>query len=602
MGAVYLARQIQLDRNVALKLLPPDLAQDQEFLERFRREARAAAKLNNPHIVMAYDVGVAGGYHYIAMEYVDGKDLEQGMQALAKGRFPEFEVLIVAKQMAVALEAASAAGITHRDIKPANILKHSDGTYKLTDLGLAARKVDDNKVTQTGSAVGTPFYISPEQARGEQDVDVRSDIYSLGSTLYHLVTGKLPFPGDNSVVVMTRHLTEQVVPPDEIEPSVSKGLSRLIVKMMAKNPKDRHQTARELLEDIEMVERGEIPLLKRARAKPKAPGAAPVPVPPVKPKEKKDETRDMPQRSQGIKPRASMPGSMHPRMSRMPAGKRPLQKTGPLSSVRRLPKVAQLGISLGLLFILAVIIGIVISRFVLPMLRAQTPPQQPAPAAAKTAAMEKPPEPPKEEVKAPAPPPEPSAETTPVPGPVPIPGPVPGPAKPEPPVVLTGASLYKADFSTGNMDNWLVDEIPMPKPFGDESKCAAPRPYPNSKWWGLYTANPKLNLKINAPDRSCLRIAYFLERKDFEIWITLNFGSDMSKTTYKWRNPVVGQWSEKIINLNEFPITNEKDAEGHSLPAPSFNRKILRVDITAGAKKNNPGLYFRYIEFFERDR
>ncbi|MBI3832080.1 MAG: serine/threonine protein kinase [Planctomycetes bacterium] len=550
MGAVYLARQIQLDRNVALKLLPPDLAQDQEFLERFRREARAAAKLNNPHIVMAYDVGVAGGYHYIAMEYVDGKDLEQGMQALAKGRFPEFEVLIIAKQMALALEAASAAGITHRDIKPANILKHSDGTYKLTDLGLAARKVDDNKVTQTGSAVGTPFYISPEQARGEQDVDVRSDIYSLGSTLYHLVTGKLPFPGDNSVVVMTRHLTEQVVPPDEIEPSVSKGLSRLIVKMMAKNPKDRHQDAHELLEDIEMVERGEVPLLKRARAKPKAPAAAPAATPPLKPKDRKDESRDMPQRSQGLKPRVSLPGSLHPRMSRMPAGRRPLQKTGPLASVRKLPKPVQLAIFLSLLFILAVVIGVVISRVVMPLLHSQAPPVQPAQtstaqAPVKTAVPEKPPEPPKEEIKSSVPGPSPEHPAP----------PEPAPAQPEPPVLLTGTSLYKADFAHGNLDNWLVDEKPPPKPFGDETTCAAPRLFPGSKWWGVLAVNPKLNLQINAPDRSCLHIAYFLEKKEYEIWITLSFGGDMSKTTYKWRNPTVGQWSEKVINLNEFPIT-----------------------------------------------
>jgi len=371
MGAVYLARQVSLDRMVALKILPPELATDQEFLERFRREARAAAKLNNPHIVMAYDVGVAGGYHYIAMEYVDGKDLEQGLQMQPKGRFDPREVLNIARQMTLALEAASAAGIVHRDMKPANILKHSDGTYKLTDMGLAAKQRDDQRVTTTGSAVGTPFYISPEQARGEQAVDVRSDIYSLGATLYHLSTGKLPFPGDNTVVVMTRHLTEAVTPPDQVEPAVPKALSRLILKMMAKNPKDRHQSARELIEDIERTERGEVPLLKRARAKARSASERTEP-PPAAPALSE---RSAPEGGRSRHPQAG--GSLHPRLSRLPAGRRPAKSTGPLAEIRKLPKNVQAMIFWGGFLLLATIVGLFVSRLLGPSRPVSAPPTPP---------------------------------------------------------------------------------------------------------------------------------------------------------------------------------------------------------------------------------
>jgi len=614
MGAVYLARQVQLDRNVALKILPPDLAQDQEFLERFRREARAAARLNNPHIVMAYDVGVAGGYHYIAMEYVDGRDLEQGLQAQPKGRYTESEVLNIARQMAHALEAASAAGITHRDMKPANILKHSDGTYKLTDLGLAARKVEDNKVTQTGSAVGTPFYISPEQARGEQNVDVRSDIYSLGATLFHLVTGRLPFPGDNSVVVMTRHLTEQVQPPDEVEPGVSKGLSRLIVKMMAKNPKDRHQSARELLDDLDLIERGEVPLLKRARAKPKAPGVLlPVESPSAaaarekeknKEKDKREESRDQPQGSR-LKPRASLPGSIHPKLSRGPGGKKPLERTGPLGSVG-LSSGARTAIGFGVLFIVAVLAGVVISRVILPMFQdapapAPAPPPRAATPPVKTEAPTN-----DAEKKTAAPLPAPAAVPPPAPPPVqktvteappeklpPPPAPIPAP--------LAGKSVYKADFTAGQPENWNLDLVDAPAPFEGSSKCGALKVTPAHWYWGLGGANNKLNLQLTAPQRTCLRLCYFLQKKENEILITLRFGQGISVSTFKLRGLVVGRWDEKSVEIREFPIENQIDREGHRLLAPSFDKKILSIELVTGQKRATPGLFLRYLEFFERD-
>lgn len=593
MGAVYLARQVQLDRNVALKILPPELAQDQEFLERFRREARASAKLNHPNIVVAYDVGVAGGYHYIAMEYIDGKDLEQGLQSQPKGRYPESEVLSIARQMAMALQAASSAGITHRDIKPANILKHSDGSYKLTDLGLASRKVDDKQVTQTGSAVGTPFYISPEQARGEQNVDVRSDIYSLGATLFHLATGRLPFPGDNSVVVMTRHLTEQVQPPEEVEPSVSKGLSRLIVKMMAKNPKDRHQTAEELFEDLEMVERGEVPLLKRARAKVKSGG--PVPMPTAAKQPVKEDSGSQPLRSQAPRGRASMPGSMHPRMSRMPTGKKPLQQTGPLGAVGKLPQPARIALWLGALFILAIIVGVVISRVVLPALQTAPAPQPVVP-----------PKPPEKTVTIED---EKSLEAkTVVPVPVPVPAPPPvqphpaptivAPPLSEPPPPLTGKTLYAVDFTSGNMDNWAVDEAPPPAPLENATKCGLVKPCPG--WYAVDAFNTKLKLALPSPDRTSIRFVYYLSRKESEILIQLNLGPDISRAIYRLKNPVFGKWQEQVVNISEFPIVNE-ERDGRKFPAPNFNRPILRFDMYTGTKKAAPGFYLRSLEFIERD-
>jgi len=269
MGAVYLAKQLSQDRLVALKILPKEMATDEEFLERFRREARAAMKLVHPNIVAAYDIGVAENYHYIAMEYVDGKDLESILTE--KGRFDEKELLKAAHDIASALEAAEAKGIVHRDIKPSNILRNSNGESKLIDMGLSSASQGDRRVTMAGFAVGTPYYISPEQARGTLDVDGRSDIYSLGATLYHLSTGKLPFPGTNPVVIMTQHITETPRAPHEREPSVSKHISAMIMKMMAKDPAQRYQKASELKAHIERVMKGEAPLMAVAPAISKQP-------------------------------------------------------------------------------------------------------------------------------------------------------------------------------------------------------------------------------------------------------------------------------------------------------------------------------------------
>jgi serine/threonine-protein kinase len=313
MGNVYLARQQSRDRLVALKILSPDMAQDKEYVERFRREAKAATRLNHPNIVKAHEVGVISGYHFIALEYVDGGDLETNLDQRPGNRYRSREVVKIAKDMAAALQAADRHGIVHRDIKPANVLVDSKGIHKLTDLGLAAKRKDDLRVTRTGHAVGTPFYISPEQAQGEMDVDIRTDIYSLGATLYHLATGKLPFNGENSVVVMTQHIAEPLTPPREVQPRIPKSLSRLIEKMMAKRPHDRHQSPEELLADIELLEAGGVPLLKRAQAR-------------LRPLESGlygGSGSDLSQVTRGR--RRSMPPTrktLHPRHSRYPKGMR----------------------------------------------------------------------------------------------------------------------------------------------------------------------------------------------------------------------------------------------------------------------------------------
>ena len=260
MGTVFLARQISQDRKVALKILPMELARDQEFLERFRREARTVTKLTHPNIVSAYQIGVSDGYHYIALEYVDGLDLETILDK--RGFLPEKEVLRVALEMCSALEAAHAIGVVHRDIKPSNILIDPQGAAKLIDLGLSSGSQGDRRVTIPGFAVGTPYYISPEQARGLTNIDARVDFYGLGATLYHLSTGKLPFPGNNAVVIMTKHIQENPLPPHQQNPAVSKPLSALIQKLMSKNPAQRPQNAQELRSDIEGCMRGELPSLR----------------------------------------------------------------------------------------------------------------------------------------------------------------------------------------------------------------------------------------------------------------------------------------------------------------------------------------------------
>ncbi len=258
MGAVYKGRQVSLDRTVAVKILSPRLAKSPGYTERFLREAHIAAKLNHANIVNVIDTGSTDKYYYMVMEYVEGTTLRQIVKE--KGALGEKRALQAIVQVARALAWAHGHGIIHRDVKPDNIMIDVEGTVKLCDLGLARQEdAEAAMLTQSGTMVGTPHYVSPEQARGERDLDGRTDIYSLGATLYHAVTGKPPFGGTSAAVVMTKHLTEQVPWPSEVNPAVSENLGLLIQKMMAKDRNDRYQTAGELIEDIQRVTDGKAP-------------------------------------------------------------------------------------------------------------------------------------------------------------------------------------------------------------------------------------------------------------------------------------------------------------------------------------------------------
>ncbi len=251
MGTVFKARQISMDRNVALKILPPKLASDKIYVERFMREARAVAKLNHVNIVQGIDVGEEKGYYYFAMEYVEGITARETLKS--KGPYREKEALGIIVQIARALDHASEAGLVHRDVKPDNIIITPQSVAKLLDLGIAKTV---GAAGEEGVRLGTPYYISPEQARGDADVDARSDIYSLGATFYHMVVGSPPFSGSSAEEVIRAHLTSTVPNPREVRPGLSRNVSRIIEMMMARDPEDRYQAADELLADLDKVSRG----------------------------------------------------------------------------------------------------------------------------------------------------------------------------------------------------------------------------------------------------------------------------------------------------------------------------------------------------------
>ena len=258
MGAVFKARQVSLDRIVALKVLAPKLATDASFVSRFLREARATAKLNHPNIVAGIGVGSAGGYHYFAMEFIEGESLKKRLEA--NGCLPEAEVLRIGAAMASALAHAHAAGIVHRDVKPDNIMMARDGTPKLADLGLAkAENVEDASLTQAGTALGTPHYMAPEQAAGEGEIDGRADTYSLGCTLYHLATGHTPFQAKTSAAIMVKHLNDQMPHPRTLRPDLSDGFCLILSRMVARDREDRYADLNDAAADMEAVARGGAP-------------------------------------------------------------------------------------------------------------------------------------------------------------------------------------------------------------------------------------------------------------------------------------------------------------------------------------------------------
>ncbi len=262
MASVFKAKQLSLDRIVAIKVLPRKFTGNPQFIERFYAEGRAAAQLNHPNIVQAYDVGKAGDYHYFVMEYVEGTTVFD--EIVKSKRYSEKDALVLISQVASALQHAHEKGLVHRDVKPKNIMITRDGTAKLADMGLA-RAISDVEAAEAekGKAFGTPYYISPEQIRGEINIGPPADIYSLGATFYHMVTGQVPFDGKNPSAVMHKHLKSELTPPDQVNQRLSAGTAEIIEMMMAKDPRKRYANCRDLLTDIAAVQRGEPPVLAK---------------------------------------------------------------------------------------------------------------------------------------------------------------------------------------------------------------------------------------------------------------------------------------------------------------------------------------------------
>ena len=253
MGAVYLAVDTLQDRRVALKLLPRHLASDAEYMRRFYHEADAASRLCHENIVRAYATGKDRGRHFFVMEYCEGETL--GRRIVREGLLPWEDAVRIAIQVARGLQHAHAAGFVHRDIKPANIMLLKDGAAKILDLGLAKHVGDGSPAftTQSGQALGTPDYIAPEQVVREEIPDGRLDIYSLGATIFHALTGQTPYPGTSAVEIVTKHLHDPVPDPRSLRKEIPAGVARVIRRMLAKRREDRHPDCGALLKDLEQV-------------------------------------------------------------------------------------------------------------------------------------------------------------------------------------------------------------------------------------------------------------------------------------------------------------------------------------------------------------
>ncbi len=253
MAEVYLAEQLSLRRQVALKVLKPHLAVDEVYVKRFHNEAQAAASLVHANIVQIYEVGCIDGLHFIAQEYVAGLNLRELVSRRGPPSIPQ--AVAILRQAAAALGKAAEQGIVHRDIKPENIMISKSGEVKVADFGLARLTSDPQglNLTQVGITMGTPLYMSPEQVEGRV-LDPRSDMYSLGVTCYHMLAGEPPFRGDTALAVAVQHLNAQ---PERLEthrPDLPTGLCRIVHRMLAKNPADRYASARELLRELRSLQ------------------------------------------------------------------------------------------------------------------------------------------------------------------------------------------------------------------------------------------------------------------------------------------------------------------------------------------------------------
>ena len=262
MGTVFMGRQISVDRVVAIKALGAARASDADHVERFCRESLIAAQLLHPNIVTTIDAGMAGGRPYLVMEYVRGWTLQEFIEQ--RGTCDERTALRIVRDIAGALRFLHQRGLTHRDIKPANIILTPEGVAKLVDLGLARPLGDETwAVAEAGMAVGTPEYMSPEQTRGQSDLDIRSDLYSLGATLFHLVTGRVPYGGRSVAEAMHRHASARVpLPaPESLNDALTIGLGAVVRKLMAWAREDRYTGPDDLIFDLARMLRGAGPLI-----------------------------------------------------------------------------------------------------------------------------------------------------------------------------------------------------------------------------------------------------------------------------------------------------------------------------------------------------
>ena len=253
MAKVFLGTDTVLGRTVAIKMLAPQFADDDGFVQRFRREAQAAASISHPHIVSVFDTGSDDGLHYIVMEYVEGKTLAEYLGG--GGRIMPDRAIDIAMDVCTALEAAHEQGVIHRDIKPGNIMLNGRGEVKVTDFGIARVTTTAETVAQTAAILGTASYLSPEQAQG-LPVDGRSDIYSLGCVLFEMVTGRPPFLGDSPVAVASKQVLEQPIAPSRLNPDVTGDLDAVTLRALAKHPANRYQSAEEMRADLDRAKRG----------------------------------------------------------------------------------------------------------------------------------------------------------------------------------------------------------------------------------------------------------------------------------------------------------------------------------------------------------
>ncbi len=253
MAEVYLAEQCLLRRKVAVKILKPELAEDETYLKRFQREAQAAASLVHANIVQIHEVGHRDAFHFIVQEYVEGQNLHQWLTRSGPADLPH--ALSIIRQAAAALAKAAEHGVVHRDIKPENILLTRSGEVKVADFGLAqvAREGEAPDLTQVGITMGTPLYMSPEQVEGAS-LDPRSDIYSLGVTCYHMLAGSPPFSSDTALGVAVQHLKKEPDKLENLRPDLPAALCRMVHRMLAKDPADRYQSARDLLRDLRRLQ------------------------------------------------------------------------------------------------------------------------------------------------------------------------------------------------------------------------------------------------------------------------------------------------------------------------------------------------------------